>query len=259
MKIKVIPALDDNYMYLIIDESSKDAAVVDPVEPEKILKVVSDEGVNLTSVLTTHYHWDHAGGNEELVQLKSGLKVYGGDVNTAALTKQVDHKEEVNIGSLHVSCLLTPCHTKGHVCYFVEDKNLGGPPAVFTGDTLFSAGCGKFFEGNAEQMYEALIKILGSLPDNTLVYCGHEYTANNLLYAAHVEPKNEAIQKKLEWAKHKKAANEPTVPSTIAEEKTFNPFMRVHEASVQNHVGKKDPVMVMAVLRNEKNNFSMRI
>lgn len=259
MKVKIIPALDDNYMYLVIDEFSNKAAVVDPVEPQKVLKVVNDEGVELTSVFTTHHHWDHAGGNAELVQLKSDITVYGGDVNTAALTKQVKHLDDINIGFLHVTCLLTPCHTKGHVCYFIEDKKKGGPPAVFTGDTLFSAGCGKFFEGTPEQMYQALVKILGSLPDETRVYCGHEYTANNLLFAAHVEPSNKVILDKLEWAKRKKATKEPTVPSTISDEKTFNPFMRVHEASVQEHTGKQDPVMVMEALRHEKNNFSKRI
>lgn len=258
MKVKIIPALDDNYMYLIIDESTKDAAVVDPVEPKKVLKAVNAEGVKLTSVLTTHHHWDHAGGNAELVQLKSDITVYGGDANTAALSKQVKHSDKINIGNLLVTCLLTPCHTKGHVCYFVEDKN-GGPPAVFTGDTLFSAGCGKFFEGTPEQMYQALVKILGSLPGETQVYCGHEYTANNLLFAAHVEPSNKVVLEKLEWAKEKKASKEPTVPSTIADEKTFNPFMRVHEASVQEHTGKQDPIMVMEALRNEKNNFSRRV
>lgn len=259
MNVKILPALDDNYMYLIIDESTKEAAVVDPVEPRKVLKAVSDEGVNLKSVFTTHHHWDHAGGNAELVQLKRDLEVYAGDANAAALTKAVSHSDELNIGSLRVTCLLTPCHTKGHVCYFVEDQSGGGPPAVFTGDTLFSAGCGKFFEGNADQMYTALVKILGSLPGETRVYCGHEYTANNLLYAAHVEPENVAVRERLTWAKEKKAAREPTVPSTIAEEKTFNPFMRVHEASVQKHTGAQDPVKVMENLRNEKNNFSKRV
>lgn len=245
-------------MYVISDESSKMAAVVDPVEPQEVVNFVNEEGLNLTSVLTTHHHWDHAGGNKQLVEMMPGLKVYGGDVNTAALTKQVEHLEEINIGSLHITCLLTPCHTRAHVCYFVEDKN-GGSPAVFTGDTLFSAGCGKFFEGTAEQMYVALIKILGVLQDDTQVYCGHEYTANNLLYAAHVEPENKAIQDRLIWAKNKKTAKEPTVPSTIAEEKTFNPFMRVHESTVQEHVRAHDPVMVMEALRNEKNRFSKRI
>lgn len=259
MKVKIMPALDDNYMYLIIDESTKEAAVVDPVEPKKVLKEVSTEGVNLTTVLTTHHHWDHAGGNAELVELKEGLTVYAGDVNTSALTNTVKHSDGINIGSLRVTCLLTPCHTKGHVCYFVEDTNSGGPPAVFTGDTLFSGGCGKFFEGTPEQMYNALVKILGSLPDDTQVYCGHEYTANNMLYAAHVEPENQAVLEKLAWAKKKKAAKEPTVPSTIGDEKTFNPFMRVHEDCVQKHTGKTDPNDVMEALRNEKNSFSKRV
>ncbi|XP_054712648.1 hydroxyacylglutathione hydrolase, mitochondrial-like [Uloborus diversus] len=258
MKVKILPALDDNYMYLIIDEVTKNAAIVDPVEPKKVLEAVAEEGVELTTILTTHHHWDHAGGNSELVQLKKGLKVFGGDANIAALTDRVSHGNEFKVGSLEVKCLLTPCHTKGHVCYFVEDKS-GGPPAVFTGDTLFSAGCGKFFEGTPDQMYTALVKILGSLPDNTQVYCGHEYTANNLLFAAHVEPNNGVIHHKLIWAKNKKSAGEPTVPSTIGDEKSFNPFMRVNEADVQKHTGVSDPVAVMGKLRDQKNNFSARI
>ncbi|KFM77441.1 Hydroxyacylglutathione hydrolase, mitochondrial, partial [Stegodyphus mimosarum] len=258
MKIKILSALDDNYMYLIIDEKTKKAGIVDPVEPKKVLQAVSEEGVELTTVLTTHHHWDHAGGNAELIKLKSGLEVYGGDANIIGLTRKLSHDDEFHIGSLVVKSLLTPCHTRGHVCYFVEDSSQG-PPAVFTGDTLFSAGCGKFFEGTAEQMYEALIKILGSLPDNTEVYCGHEYTAKNLLYAAHVEPGNIAIHDRLKWAKTKRAAGEPTVPSTIGNEKTFNPFMRVQEPDVLKHTGQNDPILVMQALRNEKNNFSARI
>lgn len=246
-------------MYIIIDETMNEAVVVDPVEPKKVLKELEEEGAKLTTVLTTHHHWDHAGGNAELLQMKPGLKVYGGDVNIAGLTKQVIHSDEITVGSLKITCLLTPCHTRGHVCYFIEDTKSGGPAAVFTGDTLFQAGCGKFFEGNAEQMYIALVKILGSLPGNTKVFCGHEYTANNLLFAAHVEPENKAVQQRLTWAKGMKKNKLPTVPSTIEEEKSFNPFMRVHEPTVQKHTGEQDPVNVMEVLRNEKNDFAQRV
>ncbi|GFR24108.1 hydroxyacylglutathione hydrolase, mitochondrial [Trichonephila clavata] len=258
MKIRILRALDDNYMYLIIDEKTLKAAVVDPVEPKSVLKAAEEEKADITTVLTTHHHWDHAGGNTELMSLKRNIKVVGGDLNIASLTDKVTHGDSLQVGELHINCLLTPCHTRGHICYFVEDES-GSAPAVFTGDTLFSAGCGKFFEGTPEQMYEALVRILGNLPDNTRVYCGHEYTANNLLYAAHVEPENSIIKSKLEWAKMKRAAGEPTVPSTIGDEKTFNPFMRVKEPSVQKHAGSTDPVAVMNFLRNEKNHFSARL
>lgn len=258
MEIKILSALDDNYMYLIIDRDTGKAGIVDPVEPKKVLKAVEDEKVDLIMILTTHHHWDHAGGNGELLTLKKGLQVLGGDAIIDGLTDKVSHGDEFKIGNLNVKCLLTPCHTRGHICYFVENIS-SGKRAVFTGDTLFSAGCGKFFEGTADQMYEALNKILYSLPDDTEVYCGHEYTANNLLFAAHVEPENEVIRDKLIWAKNKKSAGEPTIPSTIGEEKLFNPFMRVHENDVKKHTQLDDPIAVMDALRNEKNHFSKRI
>ncbi|KAM5126765.1 hydroxyacylglutathione hydrolase, mitochondrial-like, partial [Mantella aurantiaca] len=122
-------------------------------------------------------------------------------------------------------------------------------------DTLFVAGCGKFFEGTAEEMYKALIEILGNLPPETRVYCGHEYTINNLKFARHVEPNNEQIKQKLSWAKETYNNGEPTIPSTLAEEFTFNPFMRVREKSVQDHAGERDPISTMASIRKEKDNF----
>uniref|UniRef100_A0A673MSJ0 Hydroxyacylglutathione hydrolase, mitochondrial-like n=1 Tax=Sinocyclocheilus rhinocerous TaxID=307959 RepID=A0A673MSJ0_9TELE len=152
---------------------------------------------------------------------------------------------ENSVGSLNVKCLSTPCHTSGHTCYFVTKENGTEPPAVFTGDTLFVAGCGKFFEGTADEMYKALIEVLGRLPPETCVYCGHEYTINDLKFAWHVEPNNEAIQKKLTWAK-------PTIPSTVADEFTFNPFMRVREKSVPEHAGTSDPIEAMRSIRKEK-------
>ncbi|XP_073492541.1 hydroxyacylglutathione hydrolase, mitochondrial isoform X1 [Aquarana catesbeiana] len=255
MKIELLPALTDNYMYLLIDEETKEAAIVDPVQPKKVVDAVKKHGVNLTSVLTTHHHWDHAGGNEKLVKMMSGLKVYGGDSRIGALTQRVSHLTTFQVGSLHVKCLSTPCHTSGHICYYVTKPNSSEPPAVFTGDTLFVAGCGKFFEGTAEEMYKALIEILGKLPPETRVYCGHEYTINNLKFARHVESNNEQIKKKLSWAKETYNNGEPTIPSTLAEEFTYNPFMRVREKSVQDHAGESDPISTMASIRKEKDNF----
>ncbi|XP_065780093.1 hydroxyacylglutathione hydrolase, mitochondrial isoform X2 [Muntiacus reevesi] len=223
MKVELLPALTDNYMYLLIDEDTKEAAIVDPVQPQKVVETVRKHGVKLTTVLTTHHHWDHAGGNEKLVKLEPGLKVYGGDDRIGALTHKVTHLSTLQVGSLSVKCLSTPCHTSGHICYFVTKPNSPEPPAVFTGDTLFVAGCGKFYEGTADEMYKALLEVLGRLPPDTEKY----------------------------------SIGEPTVPSTIAEEFTYNPFMRVREKTVQQHAGETDPVTTMRAIRKEKDQFKV--
>lgn len=256
MKVKVLSALEDNYMYLIIDEKTKTAAAVDPVEPDKIIATVKNEGVHLSTVLTTHHHYDHAGGNKDLTAKVKGLAVYGGDDRVDALTHKVANGNRLNIGSLSVTCLFTPCHTKGHICYFVQPEASDKDPAVFTGDTLFIGGCGKFFEGTADQMYHALVKSLGNLPHNTKVYCGHEYTVSNLTYALHAEPDNEAVKTKLEWAKNQRSKSIPTVGlSTIADEFTYNPFMRVEEKPLQSRAKTSSPVETMGYLRSEKDRF----
>ncbi|XP_043492722.1 hydroxyacylglutathione hydrolase, mitochondrial isoform X1 [Polistes fuscatus] len=253
MKVQILSALEDNYMYLIIDEKSKDAAIVDPVDPDVVASAVKENNVNLTKILTTHHHWDHAGGNDKMVKKFDNLQVYGGDDRVGALNRKVQHNDTFNIGSLNVRCLATPCHTTGHICYYVTGE--GDTPAVFTGDTLFVGGCGRFFEGTAEQMYKALIEVLGKLPDETKVYCGHEYTANNLKFGIHVEPNNEAIRQKIEWANSQRGKNTPTIPSTIENEKLTNPFMRVHEQSVMEHANTNDPIKTMAFLRKKKDSF----
>jgi hydroxyacylglutathione hydrolase len=254
MKVIILPALSDNYMYLIVDEGTKQAAIVDPVNPDTVLEAVQKEGVNLTKVLTTHHHWDHAGGNEQLVQKsKNALQVFGGDQRIGALTNMVKHGDKFSIGDINVECLFTPCHTTGHICYYVNAQ--GEAQAVFTGDTLFVAGCGRFFEGTAEQMHAALIDILGNLPDNTKVFCGHEYTLQNLKFAKHVEPDNPDILSRIEWAKAKRDGGEPTVPSTIADEKQTNPFMRVIHNSVQKHAKCNNSIDTMQSIRKEKDSF----
>lgn len=255
MKVKIISALDDNYMYLIVDEKTKTTAVVDPVQADKAITCAKDDGLNISMVLTTHHHWDHAGGNKDIVSKIPGLPVYGGDDRIDALTNKVEHGSKFKIGSLDVECLFTPCHTKGHICYFIKGQDVDEDPVVFTGDTLFVGGCGKFFEGEPEQMYTALVKSLGSLPHNTKVYCGHEYTVSNLKYALHVEPENPDTISKMEWAKKKRAEGEPTVPSTIGAEFDFNPFMRVESDCILKHSKCSSAIEAMGYLRSEKNNF----
>ncbi|XP_064541139.1 hydroxyacylglutathione hydrolase, mitochondrial isoform X1 [Drosophila montana] len=257
MQVKILPALQDNYMYLIVDSKTREAAVVDPVDPELVIKTVQEENVKLNKVLTTHHHWDHAGGNEKLVKLWTGeLQVYGGDDRIGAMNHKVRQDDTFTIGNLNVRCLSTPCHTSGHICYHVTASNSHDPGAVFTGDTLFQGGCGRFFEGTPEEMYDALCAKLSALPDDTKVFCGHEYTLQNMSFARHVEPDNKCIQNRIEWAKLRRASKDPTVPSTIGEEKSWNPFMRVHETTVQQHAGgQTNPVITMEMLRKEKDNF----
>eukprot|EP00117_Sycon_ciliatum_P007455 scpid71379/ scgid10553/ Hydroxyacylglutathione hydrolase, mitochondrial; Glyoxalase II len=258
MRIQILSALEDNYMYLLVDESSKQAAIVDPVNPEKVVDAVKQlNDIRLTTVLTTHHHWDHAGGNEKLGSLVDGLTVYGGDERIPCVTHRLKNGDTFKIGEMSVRAMHTPCHTTGHICYYITSPTLD-TPAVFTGDTLFIGGCGRFFEGTAEQM-QAALSSLGALDPSTKVYCGHEYTVSNLKYAVNVEPDNQTLRQKLAEAEADRAAGRPTVPSDIRGELAFNPFMRTNVASVQKHTRRSNPVDTMAALREEKNSFKPKL
>lgn len=261
MDVLTLPAWSDNYMYLVVDKKSKVCAAVDPIEPDKILATVKQQGLQLSAILTTHHHEDHASGNESLVKkwkelCGKELVVYGGDERIPAVTKRVSQGDQHKIGDmLLLSCFATPCHTSGHICFHVTEDGTNNPGVVFTGDTLFLGGCGRFFEGNAEQMYKALVGSLAKLHSSTKVYCGHEYTVKNLEFALTVEPKNEALKQRLNAMQKLRAAGQPTVPGTIAEELATNPFMRVEETSVLTHANTHDPVEAMRVIRKEKDSF----
>lgn len=290
-KMRVIPvrALQDNYMYLLIDESTRQAAAVDPVNASAMASAVGDHNVDLKAILTTHHHYDHAHGNNDMLAMFPDIHVYGGDTRVQALNKQVQHGDTIRLGTLLIECLSTPCHTRGHICYYVTSTDTsssssaesgtttgssngssqaadtssnsgqsnGGSPerVVFTGDTLFIGGCGRFFEGSAEQMDQNLNVTLGSLPNDTRVYCGHEYTVTNLKFALSVEPQNTDIKSKLAWAQSKVSKRDPTVPSTIGEEKKINPFMRLDKSQVKKFTGESDRLEVMSTLRQRKNDF----
>ncbi|OQR98047.1 hypothetical protein ACHHYP_09259 [Achlya hypogyna] len=244
-QVVVIPVLSDNYAYLLVDEATRTAAAVDPVEPAKVLAVAQARGLRLTHVLTTHSHFDHDGGNEEMLALLPELVVVGGKNDRAsAVTLEVDHNDVIAVGSLEVRVLYTPCHTPGHVLYMCDGN-------LFTGDTLFIAGCGRFNGGTPSQMHHALNTVVASLPGDTKVYCGHEYTRNNLSFAAAVEPANEAIASKIKWT----ATQTVTVPSTITSELETNPFLRVDKPAVQAYTKATNPIEVMGRLRELKNAF----
>ena len=254
MDITPIPALGDNYMYLVVDTWTKEAAVVDPVEPEKCVAAAKQKNANITQVWTTHHHHDHAGGNDKISKLIPGIAIHGGDDRIQGLNRKVKDCDRLKLGGLEVTCMFTPCHTTGHICYFIEGGD-GVTPAVFTGDCLFQGGCGRFFEGTASQMHTALNVKLANLPSDTQVYCGHEYTVKNLMYGLHVELNNTHIRERLEWARAQCGQGLPTVPSTIGGEKLFNVFMRTNEGNIRKRYGVTDVVEVMAALRKEKDHW----
>jgi hydroxyacylglutathione hydrolase len=216
MRVISIPCLKDNYSYLIIDGTY--AACVDPSEHTPVRTVIEREGITLTAIWLTHHHWDHVGGVDELAT--EGVEVIAHTSDRPRLPKVthgVDEGDLVHLGSLRATIIHNPGHTSGAISYLING-------CVFTGDTLFGGGCGRVFEGTMDQMHASLQK-LGALPGDTRVYFGHEYTASNLRFAAHVEPDN------IEVAARMKAVPSPSTPSTIALELATNPFLRARDAA----------------------------
>jgi hydroxyacylglutathione hydrolase len=222
MQVIPIPQLSDNYAYLVIDEDTRKAGVVDCAEAEPVLRKVHETGVDLVAILPTHHHWDHIGGNEDLLS-HMPLEVFGyadQGHRIPGCTREVQDGEAIRVGTLAARILFIPAHTSGHVAYYFEREQ-----SVFTGDTLFAGGCGRLFEGDASMMLRSLSKLM-ALPDTTKVYFGHEYTEKNLRFALTLEPHNAALQEKHAWALEQTTRHQPTVPTTIASEKATNPFFR---------------------------------
>lgn len=222
MRVIPIPQLSDNYAYLIVDDDTRTAAVVDCAEAAAVLRAVDESGATLTAILPTHHHWDHIGGNEDLLKQRP-LDVYGyagQESRIPGCNRQVKEGDTVRVGTLAARIIFIPAHTAGHVAYHFESEG-----AVFTGDTLFAGGCGRLFEGDAAMMLRSLSKLM-ALPDDTKVYFGHEYTEKNLRFALTLEPQNEALRQKHAWAVEQGRRHQPTVPTTIGSEKETNPFLR---------------------------------
>ena len=235
LRIERIPTLRDNYTYLLVCEATGEAAVVDAPEAAPVVRRVEAIGARVTRILSTHHHPDHSGANPELAR-RWGVPVFGHASDAGRLPGLTDGLEEgmeVAVGRERSRVLHIPAHTRGHVAYVFD-----GAGAVFCGDTLFAAGCGRLFEGTPEMMYAALRK-LDALPAETRIFCGHEYTESNLRFAAHADPANAAVRARLErvsatrirraadW--HDAGPEEMTVPSTLAEERATNPFLRAKD------------------------------
>jgi len=256
MKTVAIPNQSDNYSYLLIDDKTQKAAAFDTFDVAKVKAAADKMGVKIVANLTTHHHPDHSGGNEKLATVYPGVPIYGGSHKIPELTNLVKGNDEFTIGeSIHVRCMATPCHTQDSISYYVTDTaDKEAPGGVFTGDTLFVAGCGRFFEGDGAQMNAAL-SYLVTLPEDTVVYVGHEYTGGNAAFAKSIDPDNEAIGRLEDIVKENKIT---TGMTTIGDEKEWNAFMRLGSESVKKATGASDDTpesAIMDELRKQKNNY----
>ncbi len=254
--IIAVPAFRDNYIWLIVQQSSREVVIVDPGDADVVIQAVAQYDLNPCCILITHHHWDHTGGVQKLKN-HFRLKVYG--PNNPKIT-DIDYAltEEDGVDlpavSRQFSIMTTPGHTLDHIVYFNNDE-------LFCGDTLFSGGCGRLFEGSAEQLHHSLTR-LAALPSHTKVYCTHEYTLANLNFARSVEPDNEKLHACYKQVKDKRDQQQPTLPSSIGLECQINPFLRCHLPSVRSAAetyaqkSLTTPVAVFAALRLWKDNFT---
>ena len=236
MRVLSIPCLSDNYAYLVVCDETKKAALVDASEAGPVIEAVRAAGVTLEAIWCTHHHHDHVGGNEEVARAFGIEEITGHASDRGRIpgqTRFLETGDTVRVGTLTARAMHIPGHTLGAVAYFVESKS---ERAVFTGDTMFLAGCGRLFEGTPAQMLASL-QSLAALDAATRVYCGHEYTASNLKFAQHVEPSNKAVAKAIEVAAARRAEGKPTVPGTLAEERETNPFLRVRSPEIRRTLG----------------------
>lgn len=221
-----IPALSDNYVWLVHEPESGETAVIDPAVAQPVLDEAARRGWRIGQIWNTHWHPDHTGGNEA-IKTATGALVTGPAAEAAripTLDRQVREGDTVALGGVEAAVLEMPAHTAGHIAY-----HLPAEATIFVGDTLFAMGCGRLFEGTAEQMHENLQR-LAALPPETRAYCAHEYTLSNGRFAAVAEPDNQAIRERLAEVEAAREAGEATVPTTIGEELATNPFMRARSA-----------------------------
>tara|TARA_B100000686_G_scaffold321312_1_gene373854 strand:- start:11 stop:772 length:762 start_codon:yes stop_codon:yes gene_type:complete len=253
MKVEIIPCLKDNYSYAIIDETNNKSCIVDPSEPKPIINFLEKNNLKLNYILNTHHHYDHVGGNIELKK-KYSAKVVGfeddfkriPEIDIKIKDGEIWKKDNFEAKIIHI-----PGHTLGHVCfYFYNDNNL------FTGDTLFSLGCGRIFEGTYEQMFTSLEKIK-KLPPKTKIFCGHEYTLQNSKFCIQYDKENKSLIKKIKEINENLKNNKPTIPSILEEELKNNIFLRSDNEIIKKNlnISNSSALMTFSKLRDLKDNF----
>ncbi len=253
LEIQQIPVLADNYVYLVRDSASGACAAVDPSVADPVLAALDRLGWRLTHILNTHHHHDHVGGNLE-IKRRTGCVIVGNKADAGripGIDVTVADGETFRLGDNEAKVIDVSGHTLGHIAYWFGESG-----AVFCGDTLFALGCGRLFEGTPAQMWSSLCK-LRALPAATEVYCGHEYTKSNAAFALAVEPDNAALRDRAARVATLRAEGRPTVPSTIAEERATNPFLRADDPDFQQAAGLSglDAVAAFAAIRRRKDSF----
>lgn len=253
LEIHIVPALSDNYCYLLRDTAKGTTAIVDPSEASPILAALDKRKWSLDYILNTHHHWDHTGGNEE-VKKATGCQVVGSMIDRdriPGIDIALADGDSFALGEAVANIMVTPGHTKGAICFWFQESQ-----AVFSGDTLFTIGCGRIFEGTYEQMLNSLDK-LRQLPGETQLYCGHEYTVKNARFALTIDPDNVELQKRLAEAKELQGRNEPTIPATMAQERATNPFLRPEDVAIRASLKMSDAsdVEVFAAIRDLKDKY----
>ncbi|TAN49654.1 MAG: hydroxyacylglutathione hydrolase [Methylococcaceae bacterium] len=254
LHVEIIPVLGDNYSYLLHDPVDGDTAVIDPAEAEPVLAVLKTKGWGLDYVLNTHHHGDHTAGNLEL-RVRTGCRIAGAQADKQripGLDTPLSEGDTLVLGSMVIRVLEVPGHTRAHLAFWLPEEK-----SLFSGDTLFSLGCGRLFEGTAAQMWSSLLK-LANLPGDTQVYCAHEYTEANGRFALSVEPGNAALLEKLQQVKKLRAQGLPSVPFTLADELAANPFLRPHSAEIRANLGlqRASDAQVFTELRRRKDQFN---
>lgn len=249
LKIRPIPAFQDNYIWLI--QNGNHVAVVDPGDAAPVISTLQNENLTLDAILITHHHNDHIGGVQSLLK-EYQTQVFAPTNEHFDFTHQsVRENDLIQLPNLklNLSVIDIPGHTNGHVAYY-------GLNHLFCGDTLFGGGCGRLLEGTYEQLFNSLNK-LAALPDETLIYCAHEYTEHNLRFASLVDSKNLVLINRIASTKKVRASNKPSLPSSIGLEKETNPFLRCHDQLITSALGLQaaDPIAVFKTLRDMRNNF----
>jgi len=253
MLITPIPCLTDNYAYIINDNISKTIGVVDPSEASPIISFLNKKKLKLNYILNTHHHFDHIGGNIKLKKLYNAKVIgfFGDKHRIPGIDVTLKDNENWNFGNLPVKILHIPGHTLGHICFFFEKEKV-----AFTGDTLFSLGCGKIFEGDHKQMLRSLNK-LKKLPKSTKIYCGHEYTYKNAEFCMSQDSGNINLKKRFEKIKKLRSGNLPTIPTSLEEELNSNIFLRCdqNDLKIKMSMKNQEDIEVFKKLRDLKDNF----
>ncbi|BAW97158.1 hydroxyacylglutathione hydrolase [[Synechococcus] sp. NIES-970] len=259
MKIVRLPAFNDNYIFVLVNPVTRECAVVDPGDGNVVLDYLNRENLTLKAILITHHHFDHVGGNRQLLEHFPTAPVYGSAVDSEkgripGQTVSLRAGDRLNICDRTAEILFVPGHTQGHIAYYFPPIQPAENGDLFCGDTLFANGCGRLREGTPAQLFASLQQIC-RLPDETRIWCAHEYTLKNIQFSLTINPENEALQARLRRVQTQRQQQEPTIPTVLGLEKQTNPFLRCGDRLLQANLKTTDPLHTFTKLRGKRDLF----